>query len=101
MRNRLWEVLLAATCLVVILLSAVLAQTPVSLAREYRKNHETEIIDEFRSLLSIPNVATDTANIRKNAAKLIGMMQRRGIKSHLLEGDGPPAVFGELSTPGA
>jgi acetylornithine deacetylase/succinyl-diaminopimelate desuccinylase-like protein len=68
---------------------------------EYRRAHEAEIISEFVDLLSIPNVASDTANIRRNAEKLIEMMDRRGIRSRLLEGNGPPAVFGELKTPTA
>ena len=67
--------------------------------RQYREAHESEIINEFTDLLSIPNVASDDANIRRNAAKLIEMMGRRGIKAQLLEGGGPPAVFGELKTP--
>jgi acetylornithine deacetylase/succinyl-diaminopimelate desuccinylase-like protein len=67
----------------------------------YREAHESEIISEFADLLSIPNVASDDTNIRRNAAKLIEMMSRRGIKAQLLEGGGPPAVFGELKTPGA
>ena len=58
-------------------------------------------IGELVDLLSIPNVASDDVNIRRNAAKLIEMMSRRGIKTQLLEGGGPPSVFGELKTPGA
>ena len=77
------------------------AQTPVASVRAYRAEHETQIIGEFVDLLSIPNVASDSANIRRNAAKLIEMMSRRGIQARLLEGDGPPAIFGELKTPGA
>ncbi|HEY3137588.1 MAG TPA: M20/M25/M40 family metallo-hydrolase [Blastocatellia bacterium] len=77
------------------------AQTPARLTSEYRKTHETEITRELVELLSIPNVASDTANIRRNASKLIEMMGRRGIQARLLEGGGPPAVFGELKTPGA
>ncbi|HKS42949.1 MAG TPA: M20/M25/M40 family metallo-hydrolase [Blastocatellia bacterium] len=68
---------------------------------EYRRAHEAEIIAEFVDLLSIPNVASDTTNIRRNAEKLIDMMSRRGIQSRLLEGNGPPAVFGELKNPNA
>ncbi|HKQ07240.1 MAG TPA: M20/M25/M40 family metallo-hydrolase [Blastocatellia bacterium] len=69
--------------------------------RAYRQAHEAEIIDEFAELLRLPNVAADTANIRRNAARLLEMMQRRGITARLLEGNGPPAVFGEIKTPGA
>jgi acetylornithine deacetylase/succinyl-diaminopimelate desuccinylase-like protein len=77
------------------------AQEGASRVRQYREAHESEIISEFTDLLSIPNVASDETNIRRNAAKLIEMMSRRGIKAQLLEGGGPPAVFGELKTPGA
>ena len=83
------------------ILFVVRAQTPVAGVRAYRFAHETEIIGELVDLLSIPNVASDTVNIRRNAAKLIDMMGRRGIEARLLEGSGPPAIFGEMKTPGA
>jgi acetylornithine deacetylase/succinyl-diaminopimelate desuccinylase-like protein len=83
------------------MLFIVRAQTPVGRVRGYRSAHEAEIIGELVDLLSIPNVASDTVNIRRNAAKLIDMMGRRGIQARLLEGTGPPAIFGELKTPGA
>src|SRR5262249_19708005 len=41
-------------------------------------------------------------NIRRNAAALLRMLERRGIAARLLEAPGsPPAVFGELPAPGA
>ena len=83
------------------ILFVVRAQTPVAGVRAYRSAHEAEIIAELVDLLSIPNVASDTVNIRRNAAKLIDMMGRRGIEARLLEGSGPPAIFGEMKTPGA
>lgn len=89
-------------CIVALSLSSVsLAQDSASKARAYRQTHESQIIAELSELLSIPNVASDTPNIRRNAAKVIEMMSSRGIQSRLLEGDGPPAIFGELKTPGA
>jgi acetylornithine deacetylase/succinyl-diaminopimelate desuccinylase-like protein len=69
--------------------------------RQYREAHEHEIIGELNGLLAIPNVASDTENIRRNASRLIELMTKRGIQSRLLEGNGPPAVFGELKAPGA
>jgi len=81
--------------------SVSIAQDSASKARVYRQTHESQIIAEFSELLSIPNVASDTPNIRRNAAKLIEMMSSRGIQCRLLEGGGPPAIFGELKTPGA
>jgi acetylornithine deacetylase/succinyl-diaminopimelate desuccinylase-like protein len=83
------------------MLLVVGAQAPVGSVRAYRSAHEAEIIGELVDALSIPNVASDTVNIRRNAAKVIEMMGRRGIQARLLEGNGPPAVFGEIKTPGA
>src|SRR5918911_506632 len=80
-------------------LAPVSAQSPG--VRAYRQAHESEIINEFAERLALPNVAADTANIRRNAARLIEMMQKRGIAARLLEGNGPPAIFGEIKTPGA
>lgn len=63
---------------------------------------QQEILREFREFLSIPNVASDTANIRRNAAWLTKALQRRGLQTRLLEHPGsPPAVFAELSSPNA
>jgi acetylornithine deacetylase/succinyl-diaminopimelate desuccinylase-like protein len=78
-----------------------LAQTPAGSVRAYRQAHEAAILREFVELLSIPNIASDSVNIRRNADKLVEGMRRRGIEARLLEGSGPPAVFGELKTPGA
>ncbi len=57
---------------------------------------------ELAGLLAIPNVASDTPNIRRNAERLAEMMRRRGIEVRLLEHEGaPPVVYGELAAPGA
>jgi acetylornithine deacetylase/succinyl-diaminopimelate desuccinylase-like protein len=74
---------------------------PPNQIRAYREAHESEILEEFAAFLSIPNVASDGNNIRKNASAVLDMMRRRGIETRLLEGGGPPAVFGELRVPGA
>jgi acetylornithine deacetylase/succinyl-diaminopimelate desuccinylase-like protein len=57
---------------------------------------------ELREFLAIPNVASDTANIQKNAERLRVMLEARGIETHLLaiEGRGP-VVFGKLEVPNA
>lgn len=91
-------------CLLAFILQDVLAtggQTRSPSVRSFREAHEVEIISEFVDLLSIPNVAADTPNIRRNAERLLTMMRQRGIESRLLEGNGPPAVFGELKAAGA
>ena len=71
-------------------------------ARSYRTAHEGAIVREFASLLAIPNVASDRANIRRNAELLLSMLRQRGAKARLLEEpDASPAVFGEIDVPGA
>jgi acetylornithine deacetylase/succinyl-diaminopimelate desuccinylase-like protein len=78
------------------------AQAFRSAARSYRVAHEAAILSEFADLLSIPNIASDNSNIRRNATALVTMLERRGVAARLLELEGsPPAVLGELKTPGA
>jgi len=72
--------------------------------RSYREKHEHQILKEFVDLLSIPNIASDLPNIRKNAAAIMEMMKRRRLNPRLLEAKSantPPAIYGEWSTPGA
>ncbi|HLJ41674.1 MAG TPA: M20/M25/M40 family metallo-hydrolase [Candidatus Acidoferrales bacterium] len=74
----------------------------VSAVRAYRVAHEPQIISEFVSLLSIPNVASDTPNIQRNATALVEMLKRRGFRTELLPIPGRgPVVFGDLESPGA
>lgn len=72
--------------------------------REYRRANEHKILREYVDFLSLPNVASDIQNIKRNAARIMGMMQERGLNPRLLEGttpNTPPAVYGEWKTPGA
>ena len=77
----------------------------ISAVRKYSKQHAGNIIGEFVKFLAIPNVASDSANIQRNAAYIMGMMKKRGIeKVQLLHGAkkaDPPAVYGEVNVPGA
>ena len=71
-------------------------------ARSWRETHERPILTEFMDLLAMPNLARDDANIRKNAAAIVTLLEKRGVKTRLLEEAGvPPVVFGEIQTPGA
>src|ERR1700720_3986274 len=65
--------------------------------RDYRMDHEDRIVRELAEFLAIPNVASDTLNIQKNAARLVEMLEARGIETHLLTISGRgPVVFGKL-----
>lgn len=74
-----------------------------AVARAYREHNETAIVGEFATLLAIPNLASDSVNIRRNANRLIEMLDARGFRNaQLLTVPGaPPAVYGELPSPGA
>jgi acetylornithine deacetylase/succinyl-diaminopimelate desuccinylase-like protein len=71
--------------------------------RTYRSDHDTSIVRELREFVAIPNVASDAANIRRNAERLRGMLAARGVTARLLESPqgGSPVVYGELVSPGA
>ena len=69
--------------------------------RAWRSVNEQAIVDDFVALLSIPNVASDTVNIRRNADHLVSQFEARGFDTKLLESAGPPAVFAQRNTPGA
>src|SRR5450755_2840568 len=83
--------------------AAVHAQNPASqAARQWRQQHERAIMDEFVSLLAIPNIAADHANIQRNAETIARMMEKRGVAARLVSvPGGNPVVFGEIKTPGA
>lgn len=68
---------------------------------KYRLAHENEIVGEFAQLLSIPNLASDTLNIERNAQAIATMLENRGVGVQLLRIPGaPPLVYGSLSAPG-
>jgi acetylornithine deacetylase/succinyl-diaminopimelate desuccinylase-like protein len=84
--------------------TGAIAQTnsAVQAARTWRQQHERSIIDEFVTLLSIPNIAADRANIQRNAQAIVQILQKRGVAPKLLTLPGAnPVVFGEMKAPGA
>jgi acetylornithine deacetylase/succinyl-diaminopimelate desuccinylase-like protein len=71
-------------------------------AHEWRQQHERAILDEFFTLLSIPNIASDKGNIQRNAELIATMMEKRGIAAQLVSvPGGNPIVFGEIRVPQA
>src|SRR4051812_13339611 len=81
-------------------LSLSAQQDNIDKIRSFHLANEPSIINDFVSFLSIPNVATDTANIRKNASWLVDYMNAKGIaNTRLLEADEkniPPVVYAEV-----
>ena len=81
------------------------APTPAQVVqevRDYRMDNEDRIVRELSEFLAIPNIASDTPNIQRNAAHLVEMLEARGIETHLLPISGRgPVVFGKLLSPEA
>jgi acetylornithine deacetylase/succinyl-diaminopimelate desuccinylase-like protein len=74
----------------------------VEAARRHRLASEQAIMAELLSFLAIPNVASDTPNIEKNAAFIVEMFKRRGLEARLLRVAGaPPLVVADVKSPGA
>jgi acetylornithine deacetylase/succinyl-diaminopimelate desuccinylase-like protein len=71
-------------------------------ARQYRSQHERAILTEFTKLLAIPNVATDHANIQRNAEAIAAALRQRGLSATLFSApDSNPVVFSQTIVPGA
>ena len=70
--------------------------------RAWHASHQGQILDEFRALLAIPNVASLDGDMRRNADFIAAMYARRGVTLERLTAPGAPdALFGEIRTPGA
>ena len=89
-----------------LLLAALAAPLPAQSLRDevraWRSAREPQIVREYADFLAIPNVASDTASLRRNATAIVAMLEKRGVAARLLENGGwPAAVYGELRAPGA
>jgi acetylornithine deacetylase/succinyl-diaminopimelate desuccinylase-like protein len=90
----------------VMLAALFLAASPAAAAepRDWVTSNKHELLRQYIELLAIPNVASDTPNIRRNAEHISAMMQKRGLSPRLLEsedGKAPPLIYGEWKVPGA
>jgi len=87
-----------------LLLSLAVVSQPADLkpmVTAWADAHHQAILDELIALLSIPNVASDKPNIRRNAEHLRDMLAKRGIAAEILETTCNPLVYGQLAVPGA
>jgi acetylornithine deacetylase/succinyl-diaminopimelate desuccinylase-like protein len=87
-----------------------LASLPVTLgaqqsaARHFREASEHRILAEFMELLAVPNVASDTSGIRRNAELITAMLEKRRLSPRLLRSrdkSAPPLIYGEWRVPTA
>src|ERR1041385_7366564 len=76
--------------------------TVANQARAWRIVHEKQILGEFADLLAIPNLATDTPNIQRNAEAIKALCEKRGLNASLVTMEGaPPVVVADLVSPNA
>ncbi|HEV2595068.1 MAG TPA: M20/M25/M40 family metallo-hydrolase [Sphingomicrobium sp.] len=82
---------------------SVSAASPHQIVRAWRQTHEKQIVADFTAFLSLPNVATQLADVEKNTAYIERELQKRGFETRTLSaGPGtPPSVFAEFDTRGA
>ena len=81
-----------------------LAAPAAAAPRDWVAANRPALLAEYLELLAIPNVASNRADIRRNAGHIVGMMRRRGLAPRLLEsedGEAPPLIYGEWLVPGA
>jgi len=70
--------------------------------RSYCREQQRRILEEYTQFLSLPNVASDSENILKNATWLVEALEKRGVETRRLHIAGaPPLVYGELLSPAA
>ena len=71
--------------------------------RAWRQSNGWSLLQDFVELLSMPNVASDGVNIRRNAEAIRSQLEERGVAAVLwnLSDDVPPVVYGSLPVEGA
>src|SRR5262245_43552351 len=61
-------------------------------------------LEEYKDFLSVPNVPAQTGALSRTAARIVAMMEKRGLAPRLLESPAagaPAAVYGEWLVPRA
>jgi len=87
--------------LTALLTAAVQAQDLRQSVESYVAAHQKDILSDLMAALKFPAVAVDMANIRRKAEFLRDQLTERGLVSEILETDGNPLVFGNLTVPGS
>jgi acetylornithine deacetylase/succinyl-diaminopimelate desuccinylase-like protein len=70
--------------------------TPIA---SWRAQHEPQIVAELLELVSIPNIAGNDAEMRRNAEHLAALFKKRGFTVEISAGPGSPIVFATLDAP--
>src|SRR6187431_3189281 len=85
---------LIATLLLSVSISAAPTQDVIRV-REWRSKNERQILTELIQLVSLPNIASNKADILKNADALTAMFQKRGFSVKRIATPGSPVLVAE------
>ncbi|MEQ8904484.1 M20/M25/M40 family metallo-hydrolase [Ekhidna sp.] len=86
----------------ILIVFSTTAQDINKLTEEYIQKNGVQILQDFKTLLSMPNVAFDLPNINRNADHIISELEKRGVETKLLRMVGtPPIVYGYFPVDGA
>lgn len=73
-----------------------------AVSNKYISENGVQILEDFKTLLSIPNVAFDLPNINRNAEHIKSELEKRGVETQLLRMVGtPPIIYGYYPVEGA
>jgi acetylornithine deacetylase/succinyl-diaminopimelate desuccinylase-like protein len=73
----------------------------VQAARHFRMTHEQHILERFRELLSLRNVASDRSDMDRNAEWIVGKLEHHGFRTEIWQEGGAPYIFAEQNFAGA
>ncbi|TQV75471.1 M20/M25/M40 family metallo-hydrolase [Aliikangiella marina] len=76
-------------------------QDVLAASQSWRDANSLTILNDFRDLLSLKNVATNFDDMTKNADWIESYLQRRNFQTQRLIEGGAPYIFAERKTPGA
>src|SRR6185503_10786743 len=75
------------------------ADDTMSLVRAWRLDHEKQILLELFDFLSIPNVASNAADIQRNADALVRMFEQHRFAPEQIRTGGSPLIVAERRLP--
>ncbi len=88
-----------------ITINNLIAQSYKSIVKKSLYEKQTQIVNEFKEFLSIPNVASHPKGLQDNANWILNYMKSKGVDQVSLltlpNSTMPPVVFGEVKVPGA
>ena len=94
---RLRILILVVLCGAVVAFAA--ADDTTSRVRAWRMDHEKQILLELFDFLSIPNVASNAADIQRNADALVRMFEQHRFAPEIIPTGGSPLVVAERRLP--